>query len=276
MKRLTIGLFSTIGIMSIIILFLLSNALSVSSPRIRLIERSINERDYTKFVVSRGNLEDQFIANAFVTSLNNPISTIDYDLTAVITNPKVTVLKLVGEKFVQGEALFQIGDHVVNASTNGKVVAYEESLTNLTFTYLDYEKLLIKTQIPESLEPLISSLTPTQVQLNGEYVDAQIQSIDTQVVNQHIDVYIQVDGLDLLPGSSVSIALTIGTYSNVSYVRSDYIYTELGSHYLYLLSRDGKSVSKIPVVIVQTLQSMTIIQALEEQYYFREFIIYND
>jgi len=276
MKRLTIGLFSTIGIMSIIILFLLSNALSVSSPRIRLIERSINERDYTKFVVSRGNLEDQFIANAFVTSLNNPLSTIDYDLTAVITNPKVTVLKRVGEKFVQGEALFQIGDHVVNASTNGKVVAYEESLTNLTFTYLDYEKLLIKTQIPESLEPLISSLTPTQVQLNGEFVGAQIQSIDTQVVNQHIDVYIQVDGLDLLPGSSVSIALTIGTYSNVSYVRSDYIYTELGSHYLYLLSRDGKSVSKIPVVIVQTLQSMTIIQALEEQYYFREFIIYND
>ncbi len=276
MKRLTIGLFSTIGIMSIIILFLLSNALSVSSPRIRLIERSINERDYTKFVVSRGNLEDQFIANAFVTSLNNPLTTTDYDLTAVITNPKVTVLKRVGEKFVQGEALFQIGDHVVNASTNGKVVAYEESLTNLTFTYLDYEKLLIKTQIPESLEPLISSLTPTQVQLNGEFVDAQIQSIDTQVVNQHIDVYIQVDGLDLLPGSSVSIALSIGTYSNVSYVRSDYIYTELGSHYLYLLSRDGKSVSKIPVVIVQTLQSMTIIQALEEQYYFREFIIYND
>lgn len=276
MKRLTIGLFSTIGIMSIIILFLLSNALSVSSPRIRLIERSINERDYTKFVVSRGNLEDQFIANAFVTSLNNPLTTTDYDLTAVITNPKVTVLKRVGEKFVQGEALFQIGDHVVNASTNGKVVAYEESLTNLTFTYLDYEKLLIKTQIPESLEPLISSLTPTQVQLNGEFVDAQIQSIDTQVVNQHIDVYIQVDGLDLLPGSSVSIALSIGTYSNVSYVRSDYIYTELGSHYLYLLSRDGKSVSKIPVVILQTLQSMTIIQALEEQYYFREFIIYND
>lgn len=276
MKRLTIGLFSTIGIMSIIILFLLSNALSVSSPRIRLIERSINERDYTKFVVSRGNLEDQFTANAIVTSKTNPITAVDYDLTAVNTNPKVTYLKQVGEKFEQGEALFQVGGTVVTATTNGKIVSYVESFTNLTFTYLDYERLLIKTQIPESLEPIISALTPTKVLLNGEFVDAQIQSIDTQVVNHFIDVYIQVDGLDLLPGSSVQVALTVGTYNNVSYVRSDYIYTELGSHFIYLLSRDGKSVSKIPVVIVQRLQSTTLIQPLEEQYYFREFIIYND
>lgn len=276
MKRLTIGLLSTIGIMSIIILFLLGNALSVSSPRIRLIERSINERDFTKFVVSRGNLADKFTATAVVMSNANPLVQEDYDLTLVLTSPKVTRLKQIGEKFQVGDALFLIGETTIQAQTNGKVISYEESNVAFSFTFLDYERLLIKTRIPESLEPIISALTPTQVRLNGTFVNAQIESIDYRVVNQMIDVFIRVDGLDLLPGSSIEVALTVGNYPNVTYLRSDYIYTELGIDYIYLLSRDGKSVSKVPVVIVKRLQSTTIIQPLEEQYYFREFIIYND
>ena len=276
MKKLTIGLLSTIAIMAVVILFLLSNALSTSIPRIRLIERSINQRDYTKFVVSRGTLEDIYKQTAEVISLENPIHIDTIDVSAISSTPKVQVHKQVGEKFEIGDLLYTVGSNPVLASSSGKVISHSLSPTEFTFSYLDYELLVVKTFIPQSLEQHVTSQSKARVVLDGQAKEASVESIGSMVVAGQIEVIIRVEGMRLLPGSLVETQIVIQEYANVSYVPSQYIYNELGINFIYLLAPDGKSVSKLNIVIVQELQSATMIQSLAEQYYYREFIVYND
>jgi hypothetical protein len=276
MKKLTWTLIGIIGFMLLAILLLLNNALSVTTPRIRLIERSINERDYTKFIVQRGTLQDIYTSTGEIVSLENPYEISTHDLSSISTDPLVVISKSIGEKFVENDLLYTVGGVEVFAQTNGKVIRIDQTTSLLEVEILNYRKLSVKTSIPQSLEPFITGLSSASVVVNNQTFTASIRSIGSLVVDGSIEVYLSVTGLTLLPGSSIPTNIQVAQYTNVSYVKSEYILFELGSHFIYLLSRDGKTVQKLPVVIVKRLQSTTIIQALDEQYYFREFIVYND
>ena len=276
MKKLTWTLIGIIGFMFLAILLLLNNALSVTTPRIRLIERSINERDYTKFIVQRGTLQDIYTSTGEIVSLVNPYEVTTHDLSGISTDPLVVISKTIGEKFIENDLLYTVGGVEVFAQTDGKVIRMDQSSSSFEVEILNYRKLSVKTYIPQSLEPFITGLSSASVVVNNQTFTASIRSIGSIVVDGSIEVYLSVTGLTLLPGSSIPTNIQIAQYTNVSYVKSEHILFELGSHFIYLLSRDGKTVQKLPVVIVKRLQSSTIIQALDEQYYYREFIIYND
>jgi hypothetical protein len=275
MKKLYWILGGIIAFMAASILWLLANSLDVNSPRFSLINRNVENRDYTQFSVSFGTLEDTYSSIGIVSTNATELSVYEWDLSTVFSTPKYTMYKVIGDKFVKSDVIVKIGSIDFRATTDGKIIDIVTTTNSLKIYYIDYSDHYVKTMIPQTLEPLINISNTVKISYNQITYNAVIDYIDYQVIDGMIEVRIIVDNLFLLPGSTVEVGLVIKSYPNAYYVPSAYIQTDLVGTYLYMLDGSSGNVTKKYVTIVSNLQYYSII-TIEPFYLSKLFVNYND
>ncbi|MFH0993696.1 MAG: hypothetical protein V1761_05035 [bacterium] len=271
MKKLTIVLVSIIAVMTVAILIILDKSLDITSPRLTLVEESVEDREYTIDVIRNGTLRDMYEDAGTVVSADNELLTFVYPVVGL--SYSIDVVE--GQKFTETTRLAVVGSVPQLAGTAGKVIRIDETDEELVIYYIDYTHHTVRTTIPQELEGFITGATVAEVYYGGITYPATVVAIGYEVVDGLVAIDLAVPGLTLLPGSFVVTGLELAAYTNVTYVPSAFVVNDLGTQYVYLLDPATDTVAKVYVTVQQTLQSYTIV-TVGLQYVGRTIVKYND
>ncbi|GEM_PF-6681629 len=271
MKKLTIVLVSIIAVMTVAILIILDKSLDITSPRLTLVQESVEDREYTIDVIRNGTLRDLYENAGTVVSADDGLLTFVYPVVGLTYSIDVVE----GQKFSETTRLAVVGSIPQLAGTAGKVIRIDETDENLIIYYIDYTHHTVRTTIPQALEGFITGATVAEVYYDGTTYAADVVAIGYEVVDGLVTIDLAVPGLTLLPGSVVATGLELASYANVTYVPSTFVVDELGSKFIYLLDPVTDTVSKLYVTVQQTLQSYTIV-TVGLQFVGRTIVKYND
>lgn len=275
MKKLYWILGSVIVVMAVSILWLIANSLDVNSPRFSLINRNVENRDYTQFSVEFGTLQDIYENEGTVQTTADDLKMYEWDLSGISGTPKFVLYLTEGDRFALNEQIVRIGGVEHRGTTDGKIIEIVSTTTSLKIYYIDYSDHYVKTTLPQSLESYLTAANQAEVYYDGVTYEATIDAIDYQVIGGVIEVRLLVADLHLLPGSSVTVGLVLQEYVNVFYVPTAYIQSDLIGTFIYLLDLDSGDVTKKYVPVTSTLQHYSII-TIESFYLSKAFVNYND
>ncbi len=170
-----------------------------------------------------------------------------------VTDDNLTLYKSKGDEISSGEALYSFKQKDVTVDFDGKLldISYEadsenssSSLSNVTITVLNYDKLYIVAYIDEDKYEKIDYNTQVTVTCGTKEYEASVKNIGYEIENNQFSVEINMP-TQILPGTEVSLSFVLEVEEKGLYVPKDALYNDGEGYYAYVQNGDSTEYAEI-------------------------------